>query len=110
MQQIIKDPNETLDWWLCYGDPQSDNRLGDDTIVSVSPIAFDPSGGITASQVGVNSTPVTDDAGIQHRANTVVALWLSGGAAGTNYEMTVTFTTAGGRTYDDTILIRCLND
>lgn len=110
MQQIIKDPDETLDWWLCYADPQGDNRLGDDVLASIASIAFDPAGQVSATLSSINPVPVRDDQGVTHATGTVVVLWLSGGVAGTNYEMTVTITTAGGRTYDDTILIRCLND
>lgn len=110
MKQIIKDPNETLDWWLCYADAYGSNRLGEDTIDSIDSIVIDPGGEITVLQSGINSTTVVDDAGQSQRPGTAVSVWLEGGNAGTSYEMTVTFTTAGGRTYDDTILIRCLND
>lgn len=110
MKQIIKDPNETLDWWLCYADASGSNRLGEDTIQSISSVAIDPADEITATLSGINDAPLTDDNGTVHATSTVIAIWLTGGVAGRNYEMTVTFVTAGGRTYDDTILIRCIND
>lgn len=110
MMQIIKDPNETLDWWLCYADSTQDNRLGDDTISSIDSIAVDPSGEIVVTNSGINTLAVVDDAGTTHPPGTVIAVWLSGGIAGSAYEATVTLTTVGGRTYDDALLIRCLND
>lgn len=110
MIQIIKDPDELLDWWLCYGDPTTENRLGADQVASIISVVFDPPSEITLTASGINAAPITDDTGVVHPTGSAIALWLSGGVAGRNYEMTVTFSTVGGRTYDDTILIRCLND
>jgi len=110
MRQIVKDPSEILDWWLCYATPTIDNRLGDDTISGVASITLDPPGEIVVVDSGINATQIIDDHGVAHPPRSAIAVWLSGGVAGACYEMTVTFVTEGGRTYDDTILIRCLND
>ena len=109
-RQVIKDPDEVVDWWLCLADPASDNRLGTDTIDEIVSVAVDAADELLVLQSGINSAPIIDDIGETQPTGTVIALWLGSGVAGSTYELTVTYTTAGGRTYDDVLLIRCLND
>lgn len=110
MYQVTKDPDEIVDWWLCYADPTMSNRLGADRIGSIVSVTVDPPGEVAASSYGINTTTITDDNGSTQPAQSVIALWLTGGVAGVSYEVTIKFTTIGGRTYDDIILLRCLND
>jgi hypothetical protein len=80
---FIKDPDAVLDYtgdWSAW--------LGDDTIVSST---WDIPSGITLDSD-------TNDA-------TTVTIWLSGGTAGTKYQLTNHIVTTGGRADDRTIAI-----
>ena len=65
---------------------------------------------LTALSDTAASFTATAEAGITLGATSltagVVKVWLSGGAAGTNYKITVRLTTAGGRIKEDEIVIR----
>ncbi|SKS40582.1 phage fiber-tail adaptor protein [Mycobacteroides abscessus] len=86
LKKFVKDPHAvldyTLDWsaWLAPGD----------TLVSATATATT---GLTVDQTANTTTEAT--------------VWLSGGGAGTTYDVTVHVTTAGGRQDDRTIQIQC---
>jgi len=82
--KFIKDPNAKLDYtvdWSSY--------LGSDTIDSVEWVVPD---GITMES--------------QEETESVATIWLSGGTAGTDYDVVCRITTVGGRIDDRTIVIK----
>jgi hypothetical protein len=93
----IKDPDAVLDYkfdwkastngtgssdWLASGETISSHTITEDT-------------GIT-----VDSSSLTD-------TNTSVTVWLSGGTAGTDYDVACKITTSASRTDERTITIKC---
>lgn len=78
-----KDPEAVLDYTIDWSD-----WLGTDTISAVS---WTVEAGITKDSEGNTTTSAT--------------IWLSGGTAGTSYEVTCHITTAGGREDDRTLRI-----
>ena len=86
LKKFTKDPNAvldyTIDWsaWLSH----------QDTITNATATATT---GITVNSVSRTTTQTT--------------VWLSGGSAGSSYEVTVRITTNGGRTDDRSITIVC---
>jgi hypothetical protein len=83
--QAVKDPDEVKDFGLVWAD-----LLLTDTIDGSSWIVPD---GITK-----DSDVFTDDS---------TTIWLSGGTDGETYRLTNRVTTAGGRTYDETCVLKC---
>lgn len=84
-----KDPGERLDYVLNW----------------VAPLQLD---------VIVTSTWTISDPGLittlnTHTANTTT-IWLSGGTANTQYQVTNTITTTAGRVFDQTVNIRVANN
>ena len=89
LKKFTKDPNATLDYtidWSAWLSPNQDT-ISNATVPSV------PSG-LTIQ------TPVT-------KTTTQTTVWISGGTAGTSYDVTVHITTTGGRQDDRTITIVC---
>jgi len=91
-----KDPDAVLDYRFVWSDWLDDDTISDHTIT--------PTSGITVDSSEVNSEAVTID-GTERAANTVVTVWLSGGTAGSDYDVTCQIETADGRTDDRTITI-----
>jgi hypothetical protein len=86
LKKFTKDPNAILDYtidWSAWLD-------GSDTI---SAATSTPTAGIVVDSTSHTATQTT--------------VWLSGGTAGTSYDVTVHITTAGGRQDDRTITIVC---
>ncbi len=83
-QDFVKDPNAVLDYKVDWA-----TWLSTDTIATV---AWTVPTGITQTSTSNTTTTAT--------------IWLSGGTAGTTYEIVCRITTAGGRTDDRTIGIR----
>ena len=83
----FKDPNEVLDYEIDWS-----ARLGGDTISSVT---WTVPGGITK-----NSDTVSGD---------IAVIWLSGGTAGTSYDIGCRVVTTGGRTHDETATLPVSN-
>lgn len=83
--QAVKDPDEVKDFGLVWAD-----LLLTDTITGSSWIVPD---GITK-----DSDAFDDDS---------TTIWLSGGTDGETYRLTNRVTTAGGRTYDETCVLKC---
>ena len=81
----LKDPHATLDYGVDWA-----TWLGADTIASVTWVV--PAGLTLVSQS--NTT-------------TVAYVWLSGGTAGTTYQVVCRVTTAGGRIDDRTLELIC---
>lgn len=77
-----KDPADVLDYGLDLAEFLSLTSPAD-TIASV---AWTVPAGLTA--------------GVQSHANGIATTWLSGGTAGTDYTITATITTTGGRTIE----------
>ena len=82
-QSFVKDPDAVLDYQVNWSD-----WLNGDTI-STSAFAADP--GITVDSDANTSTAAT--------------VWLSGGTAGSIYQVVNSITTAAGRSDDQTITI-----
>lgn len=83
---FLKDPSAVLDYefdWSAW--------LGADTIASHTVTA---EAGVTVMSSSATST--------------ATIVWLSGGTAGTDYDVTNQIVTAGGRTDERTMLIRCV--
>ncbi len=81
----LKDPHATLDYgvdWSAW--------LGADTIESV---AWSVPAGLTKTA--------------ESNTDTVAYVWLSGGTAGTTYQVVCRVTTTGGRTDDRTLELIC---
>lgn len=81
---FVKDPSAVLDYKVDWA-----TWLSTDTIATV---AWTVPTGITQTSTSNTTTTAT--------------IWLSGGTAGTTYEIVCRITTAGGRTDDRTIGIR----
>jgi len=81
----IHDPNAILDYSVDWSD-----WLGSDTIASVTWTV--PTGIVKASQAETTTTATA---------------WISGGTAGTEYAVACKIVTAGGRTDERTIILRC---
>lgn len=81
---FTKDPNSVLDYQINWA-----TWLGVDTIAS------------STWTVPTGLTTVTSS-----NSTTVAIIWLSGGTAGTDYDLLNRIVTAGGRTEDRTITIR----
>jgi hypothetical protein len=91
-----KDPDAVLDYPVIWSD-----WLDGDTLSSKS-ISADT--GITVDSSEINGGTVT--VGNQsYAANTVVTVWLSGGTAGEEYDVTVSVVTTEGREDDRTFRV-----
>lgn len=77
---------------------------------SVLDYAFDWSEWLESGE-SINSHVITVDGGItkdsSSNSSTIVTVWLSGGTAGTNYNIACKIVTSGGRTVERSITIRC---
>lgn len=89
----LKDPVEVLDYYLDYSSEFVNSEL--DTIV-----------GCDVEVLTDATVPplVVEQSGFQ--SNTMVYFWLSGGLIETDYTLDVTVTTALGRVFNDTCLIK----
>lgn len=82
---FLKDPESVLDYQIDWS-----TWLGSDTIASSS---------------WVIPTGITEDS--DSNTTTTATVWLSGGTAGTTYTVTNRIVTAGGRTEDRSLTIKC---
>lgn len=82
-----KDPNAVLDYSIDWSD-----WLDTDTI-----------------STSTWTVPTGLTKGTDTTSTTVTTVWLSGGTAGTTYEILNRITTAGGRTQDKTVKLICQN-
>lgn len=77
---------------------------------SVLDYAFDWNEWLESGE-SINSHVITVDDGItkdsSSNSSTIVTVWLSGGTAGTNYNIACQISTSGGRTPERSITIRC---
>ena len=81
----VHDPEANLDYSVDWTD-----WIGTDTISSVT-----------------WTVPTGLTKGIQTKTDTIATVWISGGTAGTSYSVECKITTAGGRTDERTITLRC---
>lgn len=85
---------------------------------AVKDIAIDWTRWLTLTPSGtadtISSSTWTVDSGItkdsDSSSTTLTTIWLSGGTAGTTYDLTNRIVTAGGRTEDRTISVRVRNE
>lgn len=88
IKKFVKDPSAKLDYTLNWGEWLQED---DDTILEAT--VPNPPSGVTIVSVGHTPTTTT--------------VWISGGTAGTSYDVTVRILTAGGRQDERTITIAC---
>lgn len=86
LKTFLKDPQAVLDYTL---DWDADDWLGTDTIATVT---WTLPAGITSASTSATTTTATN--------------FLSGGTAGTDYDVACKITTAGGRTDERTIRLQ----
>lgn len=89
IKKFIKDPNARLDYtidWTAW-------LAGNGDTISGATVQNPPSG-LTVT------TPLT-------WTSTQTTVWISGGTAGSSYDVTIHITTTGGRQDDRTITISC---
>ncbi len=87
--EAVKDPDEIKDYslnWAALLAVDSDTIVTSDWAV------------VTGSGLTIDSTSDSD---------TTTTVWLSGGTIGVTYELRNRVTTLGGRTYDQTVKLRC---
>lgn len=101
MIYITKDVNETLDYVFI--------RNVDDNIVNVSYVT-DGLGGLTIQSCTINSNVVSDNDGNTYPAGRAIILWATGGNVGTKEKVTITYTTAGGRIRDESVIFTLVQD
>lgn len=89
--EAVKDPDDVKDYSLSWAAELAANS---DTI-NTSTWTVEVGSGLT-----INSTSKSD---------TTTTLWLSGGTANVTYELLNRITTAGGRTLDQTMKLKCKN-
>ena len=85
--EAVKDPDEIKDYVLDWS-----SLLGEDEIVSSTWTIADGAGLVIDSE-SATATSTT--------------IWLSAGVIGTTYHLLNRVTTSGGRTYDQTVKLKC---
>lgn len=91
---FIKDPNSVLDYTIQWGQ-----------LATLGEYLFDQSTDQIATSAWTVPAGLTEDSSTNTSLSTTI--WLSGGTAGESYEVTNRITTTGGRTFDQSIRIRC---
>lgn len=104
-----KDPDDTEPYFIvwCSKDGTNDGSTSDDGELqsdTISSSTWTVASGITKDS---DNTDAITIAGISYSANTVATIWLSGGTADTDYDLTNTITTSGSpaRTLSKTITV-----
>lgn len=105
---FVKDPDavETFTVVWCSKDNTNDGSASDTGELqgeTLSTAAAQMPSGITLNSENKNQTTIQ---GITYAINTCHNLVISGGTAGTDYDITSRVTTSGGRTLDKTITIK----
>lgn len=103
-----KDPNDIDPYFFvwCDRDGTNDGSASDDgklqgaTISSFTVTAV--TSGITVDSSNKSAVSIR---GVSYAASTVVTAWLSGGTAGTDYDILCRIVTSDGRTLDQTIRV-----
>jgi len=91
IETFVKDPDAVLDYKLDWNDSSKGPWLATGETISTSTWTV--------------PTGITKDT--ETNSTTTSTVWLSGGTAGTDYDITCRITTDGGRTEDRTIRIQC---
>lgn len=102
-----KDPDSIEPYFIVWCDPDGTNdgsandkgELQGATIVSAT---WTVPTGITKNSSNQNAVTIH---GVNYVVNTVTTIWLSGGTAGADYDLTCRITTSDARTLDKTITI-----
>ena len=102
-----KDPDSVEPYFVvwCSADGTNDGTT-DDTgelqSATISSATWTVPSGITKDS---DNTDAVTIAGVSYGANTVAAIWLSGGTAGAAYDIVCQITTSDSRTLDKTITV-----
>lgn len=105
-----KDPNSVEPYWVvwCSEDGTNDGTASDTgelqgATIATSNWTITPSG---LTEDSTSEAAITIQ-GTSYAINTVAQIFLSGGTANTDYQLTNRITTNDGRTLDKTITVRC---
>ena len=97
MSTFIKDPDAVLDYKFDWAASTNGNGSTD----------WLASGETISSHTITVDTGITKDSSSLTDTNTSVTVWLSGGTAGTDYNVACKIVTSASRTDERTIRIRC---
>jgi hypothetical protein len=102
-----KDPDDTEPYHIVWIDKDGTNDgtasdNGELQGATISTSAWTVPSGITEDS---NNTAAITIAGVSYAINTVATIWLSGGTAGTEYELTNKIVTSDSRTLSQSITI-----
>lgn len=101
--QEAKDPGEIDDWLFDLSTLLAVPAV-DGSVPSYDPITGTPA--VSATPTDITVTQITAAPG-KGGAATAVGWWLSGGTAGTAYQLAVKVQTVGGRTIARSVWLRC---
>lgn len=104
-----KDPNNVEPYYFVWCDRDGTNDgsttdVGELQGATISSHTVTPDAGLTLDSSNRNAITIQ---GVSYAANTVVTAWLSGGTAGTDYEVLCRIVTSDSRTLDKTMTIPC---
>jgi len=107
-----KDPNNVEPYFFvwCSEDGTNDGSTSDTGELQSATIAsytVTVPSGITKDSDNKSAVTI---AGISYSASTVVTVWLSGGTAGTSYDILCRIVTSDSRTLDQTMRVLCLEN
>ena len=97
---LVKHPSESI----TFGVNVTEHLIGTETVASVGTVTAES--GLTVGSGAVNSVSMVDTDGETCAANYGVTFTCSGGSAGSNYLVTIPFTTSGGRTLYVVVLVQ----
>lgn len=100
-----KDPNNVEPYFFVWCDKDGTNTgassdKGELQGATISTKTITPDSGITVDSSSLAAVTIN---GVSYAINTVVAVWLSGGTDGTNYNILCRITTSDSRTLDMTM-------
>ncbi len=97
----IKDPDSVLDYKFDFA--ASTNGTGSSDWLSAGETISDH----TITVTPVTASPLTVDSSAETDVDTSVTVWLSGGLAGTEYDVACLIETSASRTDERTMKIKC---
>ena len=100
----VKDPDAVLDYKWDWKAETNGTGTSGDWLAAAETIA---AASHTITVTPVTASPLTVDSSSQTDTNTSVTAWLSGGLAGTEYEVACLIVTSASRTDERTIKIKC---
>ena len=107
----VKDPGSTEPFFVVWCSPSNlnDGSATDTGILqgeTISTSTWTVPTGITKNSDSKISVTIQ---GVIYAVNTVTTVWLTGGTAGTDYDLVNTIVTSGARTLDHTLKIKVRN-